>query len=223
GQSLITAMNFRLATPAVLVDLNELHDLAHIAVSGSTLRIGGMTRQASVERSPDVHRLSPLLAEALPFVAHPAIRNRGTIGGSLAHADPAAELPAVMTALDATFTVTGTRGSREIKADEFFTGLFATGLEPGELLTNITIAAPAQRSGFSFLEFSRRHGDFALAGVAAAVALDERGRCAHVRIALLGVGERPALAATAAAALMGQHPDAALLAAAAHQAAVADI
>ena len=205
GQSLIPAMNFRLATPAVLVDLNMIDELAYIAIDGD-LRIGAMTRQRAVERSPLVARLAPLLAEAMPSIAHPAIRNRGTIGGSLAHADPAAELPAVMLALDATMVVRTAARHRSIAAAEFFTGLFATAMEPGELLTEIRIPAGTERSGFAFGEISRRHGDFALAGVAASVSLDEKGRCADARIALLSVADRAVLAVAARGALRGELP-----------------
>ncbi|HXT71619.1 MAG TPA: xanthine dehydrogenase family protein subunit M [Vicinamibacterales bacterium] len=207
GQSLIPAMNFRLATPAVLVDLNRVGDLAYMRVDSGVLRIGAMTRHRDVERSEDVRRAAPLLFEAMPFIAHAAIRTRGTIGGSLAHADPAAELPAVMLALDATFRVESVRGAREIRATDFFTGLFGTALEPGELVTEIQIPvtpATGPRTGTAFTEFSRRHGDFALAGVAARVTTDERGTCVSARIALFGVGDRPMAAAAGARLLEGQ-------------------
>src|SRR5436853_3202115 len=154
GQSLIPAMNFRLATPAVLVDLNGLDDLAYIKDAEGAVRIGGMTRQRAVERSALISRELPLVAETMPFIAHPAIRNRGTVGGSLAHADPAAELPAVMLALDARFGLRGSQGARSVSADEFFVGLFATAIEPGELLMDITIPTAPARSGFGFQEIS---------------------------------------------------------------------
>jgi carbon-monoxide dehydrogenase medium subunit len=208
GQSLIPAMNFRLATPAVLVDLNAIAALAYIEAGttadvSSALRIGAMTRHRAVERSAVVAEHAPLVAMAMPHIAHAAIRTRGTIGGSLAHADPAAELPAIMLALDARFTLTNRVQSRTISSDEFFVGLFATALEPGELLTEISIPPVKSRTGFAFQEFSRRHGDFALAGVAAAVTVDESGRCTAARIALLSVAERPLLAASAARTLIG--------------------
>ena len=139
GQSLIPAMNFRLATPSVLVDLNDLHVLGYIKNGSVELRIGGMTRQRSIERSDVVSKSAPLITETMPFIAHPAIRNRGTIGGSLAHADPAAELPAVMMALNARLVVTSRTGTREVPAHAFFTGLFSTAVGPGELLTEIRI------------------------------------------------------------------------------------
>jgi CO/xanthine dehydrogenase FAD-binding subunit len=223
GQSLIPAMNFRLATPAVLVDLNALSDLAYIRSDEQGVRIGGMTRQRAVERSAIVAREAPLVAETMPFIAHPAIRNRGTIGGSLAHADPAAELPAVMLALNARFALRSAGGSRSVSADDFFTGLFSTAVEPGELLTEITIRRAGRRTGFAFQEISRRHGDFALVGVAASVTLDEAGYCSGARIALLSVGDRPVLAGQAAKALAGQTPSPDAIRAAANAAASTDI
>jgi carbon-monoxide dehydrogenase medium subunit len=223
GQSLIPAMNFRLATPAVLVDLNALDELAYIKDGDGDLRIGGMTRQRAVERSADIARDAPLLNETMPFIAHPAIRNRGTIGGSLAHADPAAELPAVMLALNARFDLRSQDGSRSVQAADFFTGLFSTALQPGELLTGIAIARAQKRTGYAFQEISRRHGDFALVGVAAAVALDEQGRCADARLALLSVGDRPILGEAAAAVLKGQTPSGDAIRAAAEAASIKDI
>jgi CO/xanthine dehydrogenase FAD-binding subunit len=223
GQSLIPAMNFRLATPAVLVDLNAIGALAHITPEGDTLRIGGMTRQRALERSGAVERHAPLVAATMPFVAHAAIRSRGTLGGSLAHADPAAELPAVMLALDARFTLQTQGGSRVVSASDFFVGLFTTALEPGELLVEIAIPRAPAGSGVAFEEISRRHGDFALAGVAALVALDDQGRCAAARLAFLSLGDRPVLARQVAAALVGQTPSAETIAAAAEAAAERDI
>jgi CO/xanthine dehydrogenase FAD-binding subunit len=223
GQSLIPAMNFRLATPAVLVDLNGLSELSFISDAGGGTKIGGMTRQRDVERSRTIAERVPLMAETMPYVAHPAIRNRGTVGGSLAHADPAAELPAVMLALNATFSVTGRNGGREVTASDFFVGLFATAIEPGELLTEIRIPAAEKRTGFAFQEISRRHGDFALVGVAAAVQLDQHGRCAAARIALLSVGDRPMLAEKAGGSLVGQIVSADAIRGAAEAASTSDI
>jgi len=211
GQSLIPAMNFRLAAPAALVDLGALSGLRGVSRAGDGLRIGAMTTHATVERSPEVARIAPLLAEALPHVAHPQIRNRGTLGGSLAHADPAAELPAVMLALEAELVLRSVQAERRVAARDFFTGLFATALEPGELVTAIELAALPARTGVAFEEFARRHGDFALVGVAAVVTLDASGRCGEVRIALLSVGDGPVLAERAAAALRGQQPNPELL------------
>lgn len=207
GQSLVPAMNFRLARPAVLVDLNRLDPLAYIAESpDGGLRIGAMTRQRAAERSPAVAGRASLLFEAMPWIAHPQIRNRGTMGGSLAHADPAAELPAVMVALDARFVVRSRTASRTVPAEGFYTGILTTALRPDELLTEVQIPPPAVRTGTAFMELARRHGDFALVGVAVAMALDERGRCSSARIVLLSVGDGPVLADTAMAALVGSVP-----------------
>jgi CO/xanthine dehydrogenase FAD-binding subunit len=226
GQSLIPAMNFRLATPAVLVDLNRVSELAFIeADDRGGVRIGAMTRQSAVERSARVAREAPLLHETMPFIAHRAIRNRGTIGGSLAHADPAAELPAVMVALDARLRARRENRDRWIAASAFFTGVFSTALEPDELLVEIVIppaAAGGASIGCSFTEMSRRHGDFALAGVAAVVALDAAGQCTRARVALLNVSDRPVLAATVEPLLVGQRPSLEAIDAAA-AAATADI
>jgi CO/xanthine dehydrogenase FAD-binding subunit len=208
GQSLVPAMNFRLAQPAVLIDLERVAGLGELRLDGGVLRMGAMTRQRAAERSPAAARGAPLLVETLPFIAHPQIRNRGTVGGSIAHADPAAEIPAVMLALDACFRLHGPSGARTVRAEEFFTGLFGTALEPDELLTDVEVPAPAPGSGWAFGEVSRRHGDYALAGVAATVALDSAGRCSGARIALLSVGDGPVLATGAAAALLGQEPTA---------------
>ena len=223
GQSLIPAMNFRLARPAALVDLNGVAELAYVRPADGGLRIGAMTRQRTLERNPVVPGAAPLLAEALPFIAHPQIRNRGTLGGSLAHADPAAELPAVMLALAARFEARSRSGERTIDAADFFTGLFATALAPDELLVEIALAPLAPRSGTAFLEVARRHGDYALVGVAAVVTLDARGRCRETRIALLSVGAGPILAVEAARVLAGQTPTDELCRAAADAAATRDI
>ena len=206
GQSLIPAMNFRLAQPAALVDLNRVAELAGITpLPGGGLRIGAMTRHAAVEHSELVQRFAPLLAEAMPSVAHPQIRSRGTIGGTIAHADPSAEVPTVMVALDATFILRSFAGERRIKATEFFTGLFATALTPGELLVGVEIRPRAPRGGSAFLEVARRHGDYGLAGVAADLALDAAGHVSAVRVGLLSVGDGPVLARSPES-LVGQMP-----------------
>ena len=223
GQSLIPAMNFRLATPAVLIDLNDLVELSYVRNGSGTVRIGSMTRQSLIERDPMVSATAALVTEAMPYVAHRAIRNRGTVGGSLAHADPAAELPAVMMALNARLTVSGTTESREVPAAEFFTGLFTTAIQPGELLTEVTIPPQPPNSGHAFEEISRRHGDFALVGVAAVVQLDGSGLCAGARIALLSVGDRAMLATHAEEVLVGHQPSPELTRAAAEAASAKDI
>ena len=163
GQSLIPLLSLRLARPTALVDLNGVAELSSIAVNGMTA-IGAMTRHRAVERSADVATQVPLLAAAIPYIGHVAIRTRGTIGGSLAHADPAAELPAVALALDATFEATSTRGTRTISAADFFVGYFTTALEPDEILTKVTFPNAAPGTGVSVQEMARRHGDFAMVG-----------------------------------------------------------
>jgi len=224
GQSLIPAMNFRLARPAVLVDLNRVTELDFIRRDdGGAIHCGAMTRQRTLEHHPDVIGGAGLLAETMPHVAHAQIRNRGTLGGSAAHADPAAEIPAVLLALDAQFLLRGREGTRSVSAGQFFTGLFQTALAPGELLVEVVCPPLPPRSGWAFLEIARRHGDYALTGVAAVVTLAERGRCADSRIALLGVGEGPVLAARARKALKGETPTSAVLRDAAQAAAGKDI
>lgn len=225
GQSLVPAMNFRLADPGFLVDLNRIGDLAGIRETGrGGIEIGAMTRQADAEASDLVARRAPLLAEALPWVAHVQIRNRGTVGGSLAHADPAAEIPAVALALGATLEARRAGGGiRRIGADDFWPGLFASALEPDEILTVVEIPPIPDRSGFAFEELARRSGDFALVGVAVAVRLDEAGACEEARIALLSVADRPILAREGAAALVGERPTAARIAEAAGAVAAEDV
>jgi len=208
GQSLVPAMNFRLATPAILVDLNRLADLDTIGLApDGTLRIGAMTRQRAVERSPLVATHAPLLHDAMPHIAHPQIRNRGTVGGSLAHADPSAELPAVMIALDAGVRCLSGSGSRWVPAREFFVGLFATALEPGELVVEIAIPPAASGTGWAFEEVARRHGDFALAGAAAVVEVGEGKICRAARVVLFGVGEGPVVVTQVTDTLAGRALD----------------
>jgi CO/xanthine dehydrogenase FAD-binding subunit len=207
GQSLIPAMNFRLARPAVLVDMNPAADMSGIELQpDGSLRIGAMTRQQAVERSTVVAAHAPLLAEAMPWIAHTQIRTRGTMGGSVAHADPAAELPAVFAALGARYQLRSLHRDRWIAAELFATGLFETALAPGELVTIIEIPAAAPRTGCAFVEMARRHGDFALAGVACTVTLDESGLCSGARVALFGIGDGPVVS-QAASHLIGAMPD----------------
>ena len=205
GQSLIPAMNFRLARPAILIDVNGLAELAGIdGTYPGEIRIGALTRYRALERDGDFLKTCPLFADALPHIAHPQIRNRGTIGGNLSHADPASELPAVATAMGARMRIRSLRGEREVAASEFFVGLLTTAIEPDEMLVEIAFPAPKPRSGSAFLEVARRRGDFALAGVAATVTLDDGGRCSELRLALCGVGETPVDAMAAAAPVIGQ-------------------
>jgi len=214
GQSLIPVLNFRLAQPTALVDLNRVPGLDGISKEAGALRIGALARQRTLERDATIAAHAPLLAEAIPHVAHPQIRNRGTLGGSLAHADPAAELPAVALALDARFRIARRGGERWVEAHDFFTGLFSTVLAADEILIEVELPAPPPRTGWAFLESARRHGDYALAGVAARVTLDGDGRCASSRLVLLSVGDGPVDARRAAEALAGSGLEADAVAAA---------
>ena len=224
GQSLVPTMNFRLAQPAVLIDLNRVEELFYIKTENSAgLKIGAMTRHQELEYSKLILEKSPLLRETMPHIAHPQIRNRGTIGGSLAHADPAAELPAVMLALDAEFLLRGQKAERTIAAKEFFLDLFFTALEPEELIVEITLPSLPKNSGWAFREIARRHGDFALVGVAAVVTLDQKSQCEQTRIVLMSVGNGPVEAVQAQQALIGQKPTPEAIRAAAETAAEKDI
>ena len=207
GQSLIPLLNFRLARPAALIDLNHIDVLKGITRTDGVLRIGALTRQSTLERDANVRQFAPLVVETMPHVAHPQIRNRGTIGGSLAHAEPAAELPAVMITLGARLHVRSKRADRWLSADEFFTGLFATALQTGELLTTVEIPTLPERTGFAFDELARRHGDFALLGVAAAVTVDETGACRDARITLVNPGAGAERMQRAASSLIGRPID----------------
>ena len=207
GQSLVPILNFRLAKPRYLIDLNGIAELAYLTAKDGGLAIGAMTRQRFVERSGLVEARAPLLHETIPFIGHFQIRNRGTIGGSLAHADPAAELPAVASALGATFVVRGPSGERVMSCDEFFVGYLTTSLEPGDLLTEIRLPDTPPRTGHAFLEVSRRHGDFALVGVAVLVTLDAEGVCTAAAVTLTGVGPVPVRARAAERTLVGTRVD----------------
>ncbi len=211
GQSLVPLLNFRLVRPAYLVDLNEISGLDGIREEDGWLVIGGMTRQRALEQSTLVSERCPLLADAMPQIGHAQIRNRGTIGGSLAHADPAAELPAVVAALEGELVVRSRRGRRVVTPEKFFLAYLTTALEPAELLVEIRLPATPPRTGTAFLEVSRRHGDFALVGVAATVTLDEGGVCTRSAVALTGVGPTPVVARAAAQTLVGVTPTPAAL------------
>ena len=200
GQSLLAALNMRLAAPAMLIDINGLAELDGIAVNGETVRIGALTRHRSLERSAEIAGHLPLIRLAMPHVAHAAIRNRGTFGGSIAYADPAAELPACSVALDAMFRIAGRRGERSVPARQFFKGLYETDLQPGEVLLGADFRALRPGYRAAFLELTRRHGDYAVAGVAAHARF-ENGRFADASLAFFGIGARPVLAARARAAL----------------------
>lgn len=204
GQSLIPTMNFRLARPSVLIDINGLRDLAGVDRSdGADIRVGALTRYRDLERNGDFLKSCPLFADALPHIAHPQIRNRGTIGGNLSHADPASELPALAVAMQARMRIKSSAGEREVPASEFFMGLLTADIGPDEMLVEIAYPARKPCTGTCFQEVARRRGDFALAGVAAMVTLDQERRCTDVRLALCGVGETPVDASEAVAGLIG--------------------
>jgi aerobic carbon-monoxide dehydrogenase medium subunit len=187
------AMNLRLISPELIIDIGGISDLRGIDVQGNTLRIGALTRHVDLQRSPEIAAYAPLLAEAIAHVAHPAIRNRGTIGGSLAHADPAAELPACMLALDATVVVRGAGGEQRVPAANFFQGIFQTVLSAEELLIAVELPIVRTRSVHFFHEFARRHGDYAIAGLAAHADIDDAGKFTKLRQAFFAVGDRPLL------------------------------
>jgi aerobic carbon-monoxide dehydrogenase medium subunit len=196
GQSLMPAMNLRLISPELIVDIGGIAELKGIAVKGDVLTIGALTRHVDLQRSPEIATHAPLLAEAIAHVAHPAIRNKGTIGGSLAHADPASELPACMIALDATMVIRGQTGERRVAAADFFTGIYETALSADELLTAVELPAARKNSAYFFHEFARRHGDYAIVG-AAAQAIVEGDLFTDLRLVFFAVGDRPLLAGVA--------------------------
>jgi aerobic carbon-monoxide dehydrogenase medium subunit len=203
GQSLIPTMNFRLARPGVLIDINEIEHLAGVNSSGTAARVGPLTRYRALQRDTSFTGLYPLIGEALPHIAHPQIRNRGTIGGNLSHADPASELPAIALALRARFRAQSAKQERWIEAPDFFVGALTTDLQSDEMLVEIELPLPKPRTGACFMEIARRRGDFAIAGVAAIVTLDERDQCIDVRLAFCGVGETPVDASAAAEGMVG--------------------
>jgi carbon-monoxide dehydrogenase medium subunit len=203
GQSLVPIMALRLARFDHVVDLNGVEELRGIERRNGTVRVGAMTRQASVERDPTVADAVPLLARATPFIGHFQIRNRGTLGGSLAHADPAAEYPAVALALDAEFEVAGTAGARSVPASEFFVSTFMTALETDDVLTAVRFPVWSGRPGFAVEEVARRFGDFALTGAVCAVELDGGDRVNRSAIAMFGMGSTPLRATAAEAAMAG--------------------
>jgi CO/xanthine dehydrogenase FAD-binding subunit len=222
GQSLVPLLNFRLAHPEHLIDVNRIGALAGVRRDSGKLYIGAMTRQATLEASRLVKDNWPLLTEALTYVAHAQIRNRGTVGGSVAHADPAAELPVAFTALDARFRARSQRGDRMIDPTDFFVTHLTTTLEPDELLVEIEVPPMPLSTGHAFVEYSRRHGDFALGGAAVLVTVDESGSCRRAAIALLGAAATPLRATEAEGMLAGERIDERVAAAAAERA-VTDI
>lgn len=196
GQSLMPTLNMRLSSPALLIDINRIEALKGIDLTGETLRIGALTRHVELERSAVVAEHAPLLQRAIRFVAHPAVRNRGTIGGSVALADPAAELPACMLVLGATIVLKGRGGQRRVPAEDFFVDLYETARADGEILEAVELPAATKGLRYGFGEVSRRHGDFAMAGLAARVGLDE-GRVFDLRLGFFGIGNTPVLSKAA--------------------------
>jgi carbon-monoxide dehydrogenase medium subunit len=215
GQSLLATLNLRLSAPELLIDITRIPGLAGIKVAHGTISIGALTTHAEVERSAEVASAFPMLALAAPHIAHVAIRNVGTFGGSIAMADPAAEWPACCVALGAEFVIAAKSGSRRVKARDFFQGLYATDIKATEVLTAIEIPVPAREYRSTFLELARRRGDYAIVGVAA-MAKNARGTLSDVRLAYLGAGQIPVLAQTAMAALEGKRVSAAVVELAAH-------
>lgn len=211
GQSLIALINLGLAQPSMLVDINRLGDLDRVELRDGFLVVGALTRHATAERSETIRRACPLLAEAIPLIGDCQVRNRGTVGGSMAHADPVAELPTVAMCLGAVMRVEGMSGAREVAAADFFLTYLTTAVGPGELLTEVRFPVSPPGTGASFQELVRRKGDFAIVAAACTVALGSDGVCTDVRLALAGVGPRPVRATAASDVLLGQAPSPELL------------
>jgi aerobic carbon-monoxide dehydrogenase medium subunit len=213
GQSLLATLAFRLSAPSTLIDITRIAALKGVSVAGNVLRIGALTRHADLARDPLVARHAPMLAEAAPLIAHPAIRNRGTIGGSLALADPAAELPACVVALGATIVIASRTGERRVPAADFFQGLFTTALDTGEIITAVEVPVATATSRQTIVEVTRRSGDYAMAGLAAALEIDG-GVVTSARLVFFGIGSGAEVARGASAALTGKALSAETIAAA---------
>jgi len=213
GQSLLATLAFRLSAPSILIDITRIATLRGVSVAGNVLRIGALTRHADLARDALVARHAPMLAEAAPLIAHPAIRNRGTIGGSLALADPAAELPACVVALGATLVLASRAGERRVAAADFFQGLFTTALDTGEIIVAIEVPVATARSRQTIVEVTRRSGDYAMAGLAAALEVDS-GNVTSARLVFFGIGSGAEVARGASAALTGKALSAETIAAA---------
>jgi len=207
GQSLVPAMNFRIVQPSMLIDLNRVSEVSFVREEGRTIRIGAMARERHLEFDLSIAKHTPLLHEAAPNIAHPQIRNRGTIGGSIVNADPAAELPVLMLALNARLKAKNISGERWLDAKDFFIGMFTTALEPDEILAEIELPFMPARTGWSFMEVAPRAGDYALMGVAALVTLDENGKCQTAKLVYLNAGDGPVDAKEAAQLLVGEKLD----------------
>jgi carbon-monoxide dehydrogenase medium subunit len=202
GQSLIATLNMRLSSPSLLVDINGVAGLEGVSVKNGMVEIGALTRHVTLERSAEIAKHAPLIARAMPQIAHPAIRNRGTIGGSLAYADPAAELPACLVALDGEVDIAGPQGKRNVKAEDFFKGLFETSLGPHDVLSAVRFPAATAETRVGFAELARRHGDYAIVGLAAVAKANGKG-LSDLRLVYFGVGETPIRVRKAEAALEG--------------------
>jgi carbon-monoxide dehydrogenase medium subunit len=211
GQSLIATLNMRLSAPSVLIDINGIGGLDKIEEKNGAVEIGALVRHVQAERSDLIARLAPLIARAMPYIGHPAIRNRGTLGGSIAFADPAAELPACLIALDGEVEATGPKGKRTIQAQDFFKGLFETALGPQDVLTTIRIPVATEDTRVGFAELARRHGDYAIVGLAASARADGKG-LSDVRLSFFGVGDTPSRARKAETALANGDVEAAVAA-----------
>ncbi len=224
GQSLVPLLNFRLAQPGVLIDLNRVRDLDYVRETAEGgVSIGAMTRQRTLETDPLLVERAPLMNQAAPLIAHPQIRNRGTVGGSLAHADPAAELPVVAVALEARFRLQSHAGERWVDARDFYVGLMTTELAAEEALVEVELPPLPPRTGCAFVELARRHGDYATSGVAAIVTLDEAGVCSAAKLVYLSAGDTPMTAAEAAQSLVGSELSSESIRAAAAYATTAEI
>jgi carbon-monoxide dehydrogenase medium subunit len=210
------AMNFRLAQPAILIDINRIEQLADIRLTAGGAHVGALTRYHRLERDAGMMRDFPLLGEALPHIAHPQIRNRGTIGGNLSHADPASELPAIALALQAHLRLQTATAERWVAAGDFFLGSLTTDIQSDEMLTEIEWPSSPPRTGSCFMEIARRRGDFAIVGTAALVTLDGNDQCSRIRLAFCGVGETPVDASAAAGLLIGREVTEAAIAEVAH-------
>jgi carbon-monoxide dehydrogenase medium subunit len=218
GQSLMPMMNFRFAMPDHVIDINKIAELSYLRIDGDTLRSGAMTRQRDVELSGEIGAHCRILHEALAHVGHRQTRNRGTFGGSLCHLDPSAELVNITALLDGTLRVQSKRGAREIAIGDFAAGYMTTALEPDELLADITLTLPPHNAGYAFVEFARRHGDFAIVACSALVAIDRGGNIADAKIAISGLGHAPVRPAKIESALKGEPPGASVFKAAAAEA-----
>ena len=209
GQSLIATLNMRLSRPQLIVDINRVPGLDRITLGNGQIEIGALVRYAQAERSPEIATHAPLIAKALPFIGHPAIRNRGTIGGSIAFGDPAAELPACFVALDGEAVIAGPSGTRVVKAEAFYKGLFESALTPRDVLTAIRIPVATSETRSAFAELARRHGDYAMVGLAATASAAGKA-LGDVRLVFFGVGSTPVRAHTAEAALAASDIEAAV-------------